>query len=100
MSRRTFRTGTHISVLWGPGAGFVAQTAVFRAIRHDRGAESRFRCFFIACSPLQPLPPPGIALVEADDDEVRRMDRAADLLLVALLYLHHRHGDRTLTDGH
>src|SRR5436190_5865766 len=97
MSRSTRPTGTDSSTGWGPGDGFIVQNAVFRSIFQDRGAGSRFRCFFAIASASQQLVPPArVRLVERDEDEVRCVQGARDLLLVRLLDLDPFDGDRPL----
>src|SRR5438093_4583438 len=83
--RRISPRGTLASIGCGPAEGFTTQKSVFLGIVQLRGAGNRFRCFFTSESLLELPPAPGIRVVHPDDQEVRRMQRPGDLLLVDLL---------------
>src|SRR5437879_12610781 len=85
MSLRIRPMGTLASIGCGPGEGFTTQKSVFLGIVQLRGAGNRFRCFFTVESLLELSPAPRIRVVHPDDQEVRRVQRPGDLLLVDLL---------------
>src|SRR6266542_4245878 len=100
MSRRISPIGTLRSAGCGPGDGRVTQKSVLRVTVQLRGAGNRFRCFFTIPSLLEPAAPPGVRVVQAHDHQVRRVDRARDLLLVHLLDRDALHDDRPVHPVH
>src|SRR2546426_7815898 len=88
MSRRMRAKGTDSAAPCAPGDGLVVQKLVFRSIRHDRGAGSRFRCFLTILLAPEPFRSPAdIRLVDRDEDQVRRVDGPCHLFFVRLLDL-------------